>query len=188
MKNIYIVTPAETRMGHLPHLAVLTKRGIWQASRVATTLETSFDLVLHAPIAGASQTAHLIAGAESPQSEEVPELRCAENDEAGRDVVTAQRLLGGFAPPQEYFLRGLEEPLRALAGVATSSIDNLTTSRNARWTLIIADPLIAPLVAQSIAGEHHSPKRFIQRNLGPCQGYLLRSTNGNGFMSVTEIE
>lgn len=185
---MYIVTPAETRIGHLPHLAILTKRGVWQASQIATTLETSFDLVLHAPIAGASQTAHLIAGAESPLSEEVPELGRTEHGGAGRDIATAQRLLGGFAPPQEYFLRGLEEQLRAMASVATSSIDNLTTSRSARWTLIIADPLIAPLVAQSIAGEHHSPTRFIQRNLGPCQGYMLKSVNGNGFMQVTEIE
>ncbi len=188
MKKICIITPAETQTGHLPHLAILSERGVFQASQTITTLEATFDLVVHAPIPGASQTAHIIAGVESAMSQEVRELCYDPSNEDGAQIAAAKRLLGAPASLREYFQRDLERPLRASAETAHGALANLVEARKARFTLAVADPLIAPLLAMNIAGNHHLLGRFITRTLGPCQGYMLTATNGRGFCSVTEID
>ncbi|MEN9912968.1 MAG: hypothetical protein RLY66_376 [Candidatus Parcubacteria bacterium] len=186
MNKIFIVTAGETTLSPSLHLAALSEKGMWQASCINTTLETSFGLILYAPTAGASQTAHIIAGVESALPERMTELCYQQGGEDEHNISMSLKIVGDTAPISEHFRRGMEDSLRRLGSAAHMRIMNLIEARKPRSTLIIADPLIAPVLAFMMSEKHHSSRRFTERALGPCQGYML-SSNGNGFVQVAEI-
>ncbi|MEK7642019.1 MAG: histidine phosphatase family protein [Patescibacteria group bacterium] len=171
MRQITIITPGEPNSSSTITPIPLSSRGIAQATKLTTTLESSFDLALCLPVPCALQTAHIISDHTSGQIQEMADPNGVWKSIHGRAFLEARRRLGD-ASLSEYFQAGAETCVKGVAYRYYRSITQLIDTRDARWTLIVADHIIVPALAMILAN-HIPEKRFIERTLRPCEGYRL---------------
>lgn len=171
MRQITIITPAEVEACYDATTIPLSTMGSMQAVKMATSLDASFDLVLHTSHPGAKQTARIVADHSSGPPYEIPEPQGLSTSIHGKMLIAAQKKYGSV-PLAVYFEQGAEDAITAVGYMYYEDITKAIYTAQARYVLIVMDHILATTVSMHMAN-HVPEKAFTWRVLHPCEGYRL---------------
>jgi hypothetical protein len=185
MRQITIITPAESGVHSSSQTSLLLPKGVYRAVKLSTTLASSYDLVLYTSTPGAAQTAQVVAKHDSGTPQEVIKPSDMTKSPLDMELIQAINKLGD-APLSDYFARGHEDAVRFAGYQYYNEISQKIDTSNSFWILIVTDAILVHMLTMIFA--HHVPEeKFLSKKLQPCEGYKLSSSSPSSRFLITEI-